>query len=161
MERFLVELKAILPVVGFDLLKPIRRMAAGPPIPKADISTSEGRPTFEIRHKSGVHAEALEENGEMVVLKGSEALKEPGYIANSYRALKDLLIGQGILQMATGGDRYQFTQDYAFDSPSAAAAVVLDRNSNGRIEWKVKGQRQTFHEWQSQSHGQPDLEAAQ
>jgi hypothetical protein len=82
-------------------------------------------------------------------------------MANSYRSLKDLLIGQGVLQMATGGDRYQFTQDYAFDSPSAAAAIVLDRNSNGRIEWKVKGKRQTFHDWQSQSHAQAELEAAQ
>ncbi len=59
------------------------------------------------------------------------------------------------------GDRYKFTQDYAFDSPSAAAAIVLDRNSNGRTEWKVKGQKKTFHEWQSQSGARNGSEAAQ
>ena len=31
---------------------------------------------------------------------------------------------------------------------SARAAVVLDRNSNGRTEWKVKGSKQTYHDWQ-------------
>ena len=31
---------------------------------------------------------------------------------------------------------YRFTQDYAFSSPSTAAAVVLGRSANGRIEWK-------------------------
>lgn len=36
-----------------------------------------------------------------------------------------------------------------FRSPSAAAAIVLDRNSNGRIEWKVVGSKMTYHDWQS------------
>jgi hypothetical protein len=31
---------------------------------------------------------------------------------------------------------YRFTQDYSFSSPSTAAAVVLGRSANGRIEWK-------------------------
>jgi len=34
------------------------------------------------------------------------------------------------------GNHYRFTQDYAFSSPSTAAAVVLGRSANGRIEWK-------------------------
>ncbi len=29
-----------------------------------------------------------------------------------------------------------FTSDYIFNSPSAAAGVVLGRNANGWIEWK-------------------------
>lgn len=33
-------------------------------------------------------------------------------------------------------------------SPSAAAAVVLDRNANGRTEWKVAGSKRTYHAWQ-------------
>jgi len=35
------------------------------------------------------------------------------------------------------GGLYQFTQDYSFSSPSTAAAVVLGRSANGRIEWKA------------------------
>ena len=39
------------------------------------------------------------------------------------------------------GKRLIFAKPYSFSSPSAAAAVVLDRNSNGRSEWKVKGSK--------------------
>ncbi len=39
-----------------------------------------GEVTFEIRHRSGVSAEAVEEDGEFVVLEGSEALKDTGYV---------------------------------------------------------------------------------
>ncbi len=48
----------------------------------------------------------------------------------------------------TGANKFCFTRPWSFNSPSAAAAVVLDRNSNGRIEWKIKGARQTYHDWQ-------------
>jgi hypothetical protein len=41
-----------------------------------------------------------------------------------------------------------FAKPYPFSSPSAASAVILDRNSNGRIEWKVKGSKQSYHDWQ-------------
>jgi hypothetical protein len=34
------------------------------------------------------------------------------------------------------GEQYVFVQDYAFQSPSTAAAVTLGRNANGRVEWK-------------------------
>ncbi|WP_422395597.1 DUF4357 domain-containing protein [Roseovarius phycicola] len=44
--------------------------------------------------------------------------------------------------------KLRFTKPWSFNSPSAAAAVVLDRNSNGRLEWKVKGSKQTYHDWQ-------------
>ena len=34
--------------------------------------------------------------------------------------------------------------------PVVAAAVILDRNSNGRREWKVVESRLSYHEWQEQ-----------
>ena len=159
MERFLIELKSVLPVVGFDLLKPVRRSAEAPAQSAEAKSASPEKPRIEIRHRSGVQAEAYEDGGQIVVVKGSQALMNPGYATNQYRPLKDLLISQGILNEK--GDHYEFTQDYAFDSPSAAGAIVLDRNNNGRTEWKVKGQRQTFHDWQSQSSIQSQPEAAE
>ena len=33
-------------------------------------------------------------------------------------------------------DNFIFTKDYLFTSPSAAAAVILGRNANGKMEWK-------------------------
>jgi hypothetical protein len=48
--------------------------------------------------------------------------------------VRQQLITNGVLALADG--LYRFTQDYSFSSPSTAAAVVLGRSANGRIEWK-------------------------
>jgi len=47
---------------------------------------------------------------------------------------------------------YRFTQDYSFSSPSTAAAVVLGRSANGRIEWK-DAQGRTLKELQEAEAG--------
>lgn len=145
MEAFLANLKTVLPVVGLDLLKPRPRAAARTEIPVAQRAAEEV--VFEIRHRSGVKAQAVEEDGEFVVFEGSEALKDTGYVHQSYGELKLALIDQGILVEGAEG-RFVFASPCSFSSPSAAAAVVLDRNSNGRAEWKVRGSKQTYHDWQ-------------
>ncbi len=48
--------------------------------------------------------------------------------------LRQQLIENGVLLQ--DDDHYRFSQDYVFSSPSTAAAVVLGRSANGRIEWK-------------------------
>jgi hypothetical protein len=48
--------------------------------------------------------------------------------------IREALIENGVLQR--DGDHFCFTQDYVFSSPSTAAAVVLGRSANGRVEWK-------------------------
>lgn len=145
MEQFLANLKIILPVIGLDMLKPQ---------PKAVTQTlqsvaerTRGDVQFEIRHKSGVQANAVEEDGEFIVLEGSEALTGTGYVQQGYGRMKDKLISDGIL-IPDGTGKLRFIKPWSFSSPSAAAAVVLDRNSNGRIEWKVKNSDQTYHAWQ-------------
>jgi len=65
--------------------------------------------------------------------------------------LKEKLIADGVLvpqEVPPGTGKLRFAKPWSFSSPSAAAAVVLDRNSNGRLEWKVKGASQTYHDWQ-------------
>ena len=148
MEQFLANLKIILPVVGLDLLKPQPRAVAQASTPVAQRTA--GDVTFEIRHKSGVTAQAVEEDGEFVVLEGSQALKDQGYVMQSYASLKQSLVSTGVL-IPTTDRRFTFAKPYSFNSPSAAAAVVLDRNSNGRTEWKVSGSKQSYHDWQ-QTH---------
>jgi hypothetical protein len=145
MEAFLENLKLILPVVGLDLLKP------RPKIPATGAQTTGPAPEmrFEIRHKSGVKALAVEQDGEFIVLAGSQALKDAGYGGSqSYADLKSELITQGVLVATATGDTYEFKQAHAFRSPSAASAVILDRNSNGRRDWKVVGSKLSYHEWQ-------------
>lgn len=144
MEQFLANLQIILPVIGLDIVKPQPR-AVSQVAEQAD-APSLGEVQFEIRHKSGVQATAVEEDGEFVVLKGSETLYETGYVSNNYGGLKEALIAMGVL--AEYGDKLHFLRPWPFKSPSAAAAVVLDRSSNGRVEWKVKGSKQTYSDWQ-------------
>jgi len=147
MEQFLSNLRIVLPVIGLDMLKPQPRAVTQSQQPVADRTTDEVR--FEIRHKSGVRAFAVEEDGEFIVLEGSEALSGTGYVQQSYGRLKEQLLADGIL-IPNGDERLRFVKPWSFSSPSAAAAVVLDRNSNGRTEWKVEGAKLTYHEWQEQ-----------
>lgn len=148
MEAFLSNLRVILPVVGVDLLKPKPNATVGDP-------TFGAAPHFEIRHKSGVKATGIEEDGEFVVLAGSQALRNAGRAGtNSYGELKQELIAKGVLAAGDNDQVYRFTCAHAFKSPSAAAAVILDRNSNGRREWKVVGERLTYHEWQERKTSQ-------
>lgn len=146
MEQFLANLKIILPVIGLDMLKPQPRAVSDTTTPVDQRTSGEVR--FEVRHKSGVQAEAVEEEGEFVVLEGSEALTGTGHVQHtSYGGLKRRLLDDGVLTPQVGG-KLRFMRAYAFSSPSAASAIILDRNSNGRTEWKVKGAPQTYHEWQ-------------
>jgi hypothetical protein len=149
MEQFLANLRIILPVIGLDMLKPQPKAVTHTAQPVEERTTGEVQ--FEIRHKSGVQATAVEEGGEFIVLEGSEALTGTGYVQQSYSGLKEKLIADGVLvhdsaQLDT--NKLLFARPWSFNSPSAAAAVVLDRNSNGRIEWKVRGASQTYHDWQ-------------
>ena len=138
MQSFLANIAIILPVVGFDFLKPALQTKA--PVRRADLKE------FMIEHKSGVKATMLETEDAYVVRKDSLAAKDAGYAWNSYSGLRQTLIKKG--QLSVDGEYYRFTEDVPFSSPSAAAAVVLDRNSNGRTEWKLVGTRTTYDEWQ-------------
>ena len=145
MEQFLANLRIILPVVGLDILKPQPRAVTQTAKPVEE--RTKGEVQFEIQHKSGVQATAVEEEGEFIVLEGSKALTGTGYVQQSYGGLKEQLVADGVL-VPHGTDKLCFAKPWPFNSPSAAAAVVLDRNSNGRIEWKVKDSKQSYHDWQ-------------
>ena len=158
MEQFLANLRIILPVIGLDMLKPQPKAVTQTARPAEERTTGEVQ--FEIRHKSGVKATAVEEDGEFIVLEGSEVLTETGYVQhNTARATKEKLLGDGVLVPQEGAEqpaKLRFTRPWSFSSPSAAAAVVLDRHSNGRLEWKVKGASQTYHDWQQVQAGKQE-----
>lgn len=153
MEFFIEQLRIVLPVLGLGLLReaPTLTRAAAPEVGPAVIFSTVGdlAPAFElVSAKHGIAAEAREIDGEFVVLAGSKAQAEwIGVYTVGYRTLHQQLIETGVLLMSESGARV-FAQDTAFNSPSAAAAVVLGRQSNGRIEWHVKGSKQTYADWQ-------------
>ncbi|MDO5648588.1 GIY-YIG nuclease family protein [Paracoccus sp. (in: a-proteobacteria)] len=148
MERFITTLASMLPVVGLDLLKP------APAAAQNAATAPVAEPRFVIAHKSGLNAQATERGGEFIVLAGSQVLRDPGYVQNSYAGLRQTLMDDGTI--TDGPDAFlTFATDTAFNSPSAAAAVILASNRNGRTEWRMTGTQQTYADWQSRTLPDP------
>ncbi len=71
-----------------------------------------------------------------VVYEGAIARRREVKSIHAYlSALRRTLKEDGVLVDGPEG-RWTLTRDYRFKSPSMAAAVLLGRNANGRIEWK-------------------------
>ena len=98
-----------------------------------DVNTEKSETLF-VRTK-GVVAEGYQSGGKLVVKAKSQVIKDNApSISRGFSGLRISLIEQGVL---TEQDKYfVFEQDYAFESPSTAAAVIMGRNANGRTEWK-------------------------
>ena len=146
MEQFLLNLGLVLPVVGLDILRPQPRAVRHSA--RETQQPAEEQVRFEITHRTGIRALAVEEGGEFAVLAGSEVLTGTGNASSDlFEGRKQRLMERGVLVAQSEGV-LRFAKTHAFSSPSTAAAIVLDRSSNGRTEWKVEGTRQTYHDWQ-------------
>lgn len=126
MQVFLDNMLGILPVLGIHAFE-----LAG----KAVIAGSA--PLLSCKGK-GALASGLETTQGFVVKAGSQAVLESvpsmqEHVKGMYD-LRNELIANGVLIQK--GNYYEFSQDYVFSSPSTAAAVVLGRSANGRLEWK-------------------------
>lgn len=150
MEFFLEQIQTLLPVLGFDFLRPrpkvIDAAAAEPEFAASRVAS----PIFvgDVK-KYGITARGQEIDGEFVVFKGSTARRAWEGVEVSYTKIFNDLVGRGVLRPAPDGRLNEFAEDYAFSSPSAAAAVVAGRPANGRIHWIVEGSKQTYGEWQA------------
>jgi hypothetical protein len=163
MEYFLAQMQMVLPVVGLDFLRPKVALPEAPGV-GANAPRVAGLELALINKKWNIEARAVDQDGEVTVLKGSKATAKGGFV-NSYRALRDTLIQDGRLKPTLDPGAFEFVSDVQFPSPSAAAAVVLNRNSNGRIEWKLTSTGQTLKDFQDAqlteskeaSHSTPSL----
>lgn len=143
MQVFLDNMLGMLPVLGIHAFEQASSVAV---VKKDALLTCKGK---------GVSATGYEATQGFVVKAGSQATGETAPSMQQHvRGMYDLrqeLIGNGVLQ--SNVDHYVFTQDYTFNSPSTAAAVVLGRSANGRIEWK-DGQGRTLKELQEKEAGE-------
>lgn len=160
MAFFLDMIRTVLPVLGFEFLRELSK----PPVPvmAESVPVIERSPRFRLDiPKFSVTAYAQEIGGEFFVLKGSRTRKEWIGVDGGYQGLFRQLVADGVL-IADGAEHLAFKDDYAFASPSAAAAVVSGRSANGRVVWSVDGIGQTYAAWQDQqlSALQPVLEDA-
>jgi len=149
MEYFLIQISLILPVLGFEFLRPrasVTSSAKAEEEQKLSRETAMALMLFDKKH--GVEARALEVDGEILVLEGSTARAETSCVANTYKQLRELLISERKLVPAKQSGLLRFTEDVPFKSPSAASAVIFDRNDNGRRSWKLQATGQSLADWQ-------------
>jgi hypothetical protein len=130
LQVFLRNMLGMLPVLGVHAFE----QAALP-------ANASSAPLLQCKGK-GVTASGYESSQGFVVKAGSQAVATAvpsmqQHVRGMYE-LRQELIGNGVLAPGPEGaaEGYRFTQDYVFSSPSTAAAVVLGRSANGRIEWK-------------------------
>lgn len=159
MEAFLASLMVVLPAIRVDMFIQRSRPAGSlRPVPVFETSEGEGSGAASetvrfILHKSRIDltAKAVFQDGEFIVEAGSQARIDwhgEGGQSASYQPLHDELVRSGILQMA--GTHRVFTKDYAFRSPSAAAAVVFGHSVSGPAAWKLESNPAvSFRDWQA------------
>ncbi len=124
---FYENITLIMPVLGFDIFAP-------------EIKVDEVKNSKYI-FCSGKGAESkalLLDDGKVRVLSGSTVVKDnaTSFEKHNYKKLKEELLKIGRLKEK--GEYLYFTEDYVFDSLSAAAAVVLARSAQGPKEWKYE-----------------------
>jgi hypothetical protein len=162
MERVLDEIEVLLPVLGFDILRPAGQEAgaASAATAKAEpgkpsTASVEG-PVFTFT-ESGADAKAREANGEFVVLAGSLAKRqEVPSCAEPLKRRRAEMIAEGVLEITPDGKFLRFTADTAFDSPSGASRVVYGGNVSGPRYWKHAATGQTYGDWRRSQIGDED-----
>ncbi len=151
MEYFLEQIEIVFPVLGFSCLQPKPEQLVSQQttscVGSDELMTSS--PLFVIdRPSQKVYAEARLVNGEMVVLGNAKVRRQGTPSWDSYLKLRDKLIAEGKIRDTDDPEVLVFKENISFSSPSAAAAVVLARNANGRTEWALKGTSTTYGDWQ-------------
>jgi hypothetical protein len=160
MEAFLENLLVVLPALRVDtFIHRVRpspapaelRTESGPPALFPDTAGPEARFVLNNR-KHGLTASATFRAGEFIVEAGSAArLTWQGKEAatSGYARLHAELQRAGVL--VPDGGACRFAQSYAFSSPSAAAAVVNGRTTNGVLEWRTAAGDENYKEWEART----------
>lgn len=142
MEEFIQCTRILLGALEFPFLEPLTPAVTGTvtATPAGASGGLVGIPLSLVVRKTGVEATGSVSDQGFVVLKGSKgarAVKDS--LPPVWKALRDKLIADGSLQVSTSV--ITFAKDVLFTSPSAAAAVVVGGNRNGREGWKASDGR--------------------
>ena len=123
-EGYLREMLICLPILGIALNETTSSQTAHP----------DDR--LFIKTNKGIAAIGALTNDGFLVFEGSHAsIDETPSLQIALKALRQSLFEKKILRQ-TEENRFTFTKDYLFGSPSTAAGVVQGRSANGRIDWK-------------------------
>lgn len=125
MEEFIENIKILVNTLGHKVFDD-----------KREIKPKLKQEIFLIKATRGADASGEPTSEGFVVFKGSKASATTvNSISTSFLSLRQSLIDKGILRLT--GDTYEFSEDYVFSSPSTAAVMVMGRNANGPLEWKL------------------------
>jgi len=123
MDIFLDRILKLLPVMGTYLFS----------VPEVTAKAVDDRLICKIK---GLTAYGNRTDNGFIVYKDSEAVLEDRPSSARTRVRRKLLVEKGIL--VEQGNRYVFSRDHEFTSPSLAAASIRDGASNGLTSWKTK-----------------------
>ncbi len=157
MDEFIDQTKTLVGALGWDLFKVVRGPVASPaqaaeapppPSPAAAERFSFRGEGFDAEMKIGP-------SGEIIVTSGSKArLRTTPTIPKGTVAMRQMLQDRGVLKPMQ--DHLVFETEYAFSSPSAAAAVVTGASANGRVVWKLPDGR-TYADWEDAQNRGTDV----
>ena len=125
MSEYLSNLKILINTMGYKFLESINE------------NKLEDREIYYIKSARGANGKAILTNEGVVVLKESEiAIEVVPSMSKTLIKMRQKIIDSNVIDKKNG--RMILNQDYLFKSPSAAAAFVMGRNTNGLESWKDK-----------------------
>jgi hypothetical protein len=138
MEKFIYYINIVLPIIGYKCL--INNTA------KNIILNNINPIIFTLKNYDATMVQSNNPIG-FYIIKGSKAKKEnkPSLI-KTYITLKQKYVNDGIL--IDKGNFYEFARDTLFQSPSAAASVVLGGTTQGTTYWIDKKNNKTWKQYQ-------------
>lgn len=130
--QFMDTIKLILSSLGISILEPA--------IVDIKMKKEDGIDIKEfILINKNLRAKMVIENDKYIVLKDSKSvINNRASCSIGIKKIRKELLDKGIL-INKENKFYEFTQNYIFDSPSAAGAVIVGGSINGQESWKYKG----------------------
>ncbi|WEK68103.1 MAG: GIY-YIG nuclease family protein [Candidatus Chryseobacterium colombiense] len=135
MEEFILNIKLLNGIFGHKFLEkqlPSKNNTLDELSNKTDVSEERSL----VFNSKSIKANAIQTDEGIVVLTGSQvsAAESVNY---GYKTLREELILDGTISKNSLGNLI-FNKDHLFNSPSAAAAVIVGYSINGRRNWKNK-----------------------
>lgn len=127
MEEFLENIKLLTNSLGHKVFEKLI---------DASVNRQNKKEIFSINAARGAKAKGIPSPNGFVVLKNSEiANSTVASIQQSLMKIRQKLIDQNVI--IEKNTKLLFEKDYEFTSPSTAAAIIMGRNANGLVEWKL------------------------
>lgn len=128
MEEFIENIKLLTNTLGHNVFETVSD--------RESLKTKKNN-SFYIKGARGADGIGIPSSKGFVVYKGSKAAKDTvKSMQQSLINIREKLISEEVLSKEESC--LEFKTDYEFTSPSTAAAIVMGRNANGQIEWKLK-----------------------